>query len=52
MVLSSARYGPTGLQFFKGKDVCRLSFYVHRGLGVLTDYIDVVSMSDRTEHMP
>ncbi len=52
MVLPSARYGTTGLQFFQGKDVCCLPLYVHRGLGVLMDHIDVVSMSSRAERMP
>ena len=51
MVLPGARYGATGLQFSKGKHVCS-SFYVYRGLGVLIDCIDVVSMFARTEHMP
>ena len=52
MVLPCARYGATGLQFFQSEDVCCLSFYVHRDLGVLMDCIDVVSMFSRAEHMP
>lgn len=52
MVLPSARYGATGLQFFQGKDVCYLTFYDHRGLGVLINCIDAVSMFSRAEHTP